>query len=153
MHLSKRELEAIANTNKGEWDAEFTRFLNVAIPFDRCVAHVGSEGWGPNSRSFGDLQVRVYDIDGPGVGLEDQIVKAAKETVKPNGIRRYPTNNGTRLIIGYPRTHFDYVGSAEVRFEIRRYKDRTIVFVFMTMTNHASEIREILESIRVDPAK
>ena len=49
-----------------EWDVEFARVCDAALPFERCAAHVGSEGWERTVRSYGDLQVRAYDLVGAG---------------------------------------------------------------------------------------
>lgn len=61
LHLTIPELEAVAR-GAGEWDTEYASLCNAIFPFDCCAAHVGGEGWGSQGGSFGDLQVRVYDM-------------------------------------------------------------------------------------------
>jgi hypothetical protein len=60
-HLTHAQLDAVAR-GAGEWDTEYASVCNATLPFDRCAAHVGDEGWGKQGVSYGDLQVRVYDL-------------------------------------------------------------------------------------------
>ena len=86
LHLSRQQLAAVEFPKNDEWDTEFARVCNVSLPFDRCVAHLGSEGWGDDARSFSDLQVRVYDLMVGSKDLEKRIVKDASSVAKPHRV-------------------------------------------------------------------
>src|SRR5262249_469798 len=59
--LTNKQLDAVAK-GAGEWDTEYASVCNAVLPIDRCAAHVGGDGWGKESVSFADLQVRVYEL-------------------------------------------------------------------------------------------
>ena len=59
LHLTREQLDAVARGD-GEWDTEYASVSNTVLPFDRCCAYVGDEGWGRQGVSYGDLQVRIY---------------------------------------------------------------------------------------------
>jgi hypothetical protein len=150
LHLSRDQLARVEKPDQDEWDREFARICSASLPFDRCAAHVGGEGWGDDARSFGDLQVRVYDLLDPPGDLVYGIVKAVKavaEVDEPRGEFREPWR---RLLITYHRLHFDYEATAFVDFRLRKLRDRTIVFVFMYVANSGAKIPSILQSARSD---
>jgi len=43
-HLTRDELEKVHN-GEGQWDTEYAKVVNAALPFTDCAAHVGGEGW------------------------------------------------------------------------------------------------------------
>jgi hypothetical protein len=149
LHLSREELLAIERPEADEWDAEFARACNAALPFDRCAVHVGSEGWGNDARSYGDLQVRVYDVLGSSKDLEDQILRAASSVVKPSKVQREADGAWHRILIVYRRHHFDYEATASLDFRLRHLRDRDFIFVFMytNALENPRAIREILDSL------
>jgi hypothetical protein len=152
LHLSVDQLARVEKPPGDEWDREFAQVCNASLPFDRCAAHVGSEGWGMNSHRYNDLQVRVYDLlDSPG-DLEDRIVKAATAVAKVDEAKRELGGAWRRLLVKYRRFHFDYGATAFVDFRLRQFRDRTIVFVFMYTHRSDSgvEIQSILHSARGD---
>jgi hypothetical protein len=131
LHLSRDQLRRVEKPDSDEWDREFARISNASLPFDRCAAHVGSEGWGQDARLYSDLQVRVYDLLDPTNDLEERIVKAATATARVDGAERSVEGPWRRIVIRYDRRHFDYGATAFVDFRMRPFHDRTIVFVFM----------------------
>jgi hypothetical protein len=150
MHLSRDQLADVEKPENDEWDREFARACNAALPFDRCAAHVGSEGWGKDALSYGDLQVRVYDLVDTPRDLEDQIVRAASSVVRPEEVNRETDGVWRRVVVTYTRLHFDYEATAYVDFRVRRFSDRTLVFVFMytSRLNGSEAIPRILNSVR-----
>jgi hypothetical protein len=151
LHLSRDQLARVEKPDQDEWDREFARICNASLPFDRCAAHVGGEGWGDDARSFGDLQVRVYDLLDPPSDLVYRIVKAVKAVAEVDDSRGESGEPWRRLLITYHRVHFDYEATAFVDFRLRKFRDRTIVFVFMyTVANSGTDIPSILQSARAD---
>ena len=61
LHLTRDELEQVRE-GAGEWDTEYAFVLAALLDFDDCSAHIGSEGWGLEAVSFGDLQLRIYRV-------------------------------------------------------------------------------------------
>jgi hypothetical protein len=131
LHLSREQLAAVEKPERDEWDVEFARACEAALPLERCAAHVGSEGWGDDARFYNDLQLRVYDLLDGKKDLEDRIVKAVSSEVRPDKLVR--ENNGAwrRVLIVYERHHFDYVATAHIDLRLRRVRGRDILFVFM----------------------
>ncbi len=52
LHLTHRELRKV-RIGFGEWDYEYARVVNAALPFEHCAAHVGGEGWVGKARPSG----------------------------------------------------------------------------------------------------
>jgi hypothetical protein len=152
LHLSRDQLRRVEKPDSDEWDREFARIGNASLPFDRCAAHVGSEGWGDDACSYGDLQVRVYDLLDPPDDLEGRIVRAATAAAGVDGAERSTEEAWRRILIRYDRFHFDYGATAFVDFRLRRFHDRTIVFVFMytDFPGGAAAIPSILHSTPKD---
>ncbi len=133
-----------------EWDREFAIACNAALPFERCAAHLGSEGWGDDGRRYSDLQVRAYDLADPPIELEKQIIKGATLAVKPDEVARESDGEWRRILVSYERIHFDYSATAHVDFRLRRFGDRTLVLVFMytSYPGSADAIPSILGTVR-----
>ena len=151
-YLSREQLSEVEQPERDEWDTEFAKACNAAIPFDRCVAHVGSEPWGENARSYGDLQVRVYRVTGDLNALEEQIIQATRTAVSPDELDRETTGGWRRILVRYRRHHFDYQATAVIDFRLKNIDNRHLVFVFMH-TNYpndiTNEIPRILSSAQI----
>ncbi len=131
LHLSGTALAGVKDADQNEWDPEFARVCNAALPFDRCAAHVGGEGWGAQGHSFGDIQLRVYDfLDSPS-NLEERIVKGAPRGAREAEIKRESDGVWSRVLVCYKRRFYDYGATAYVDFRIHLFGSRTLVFVFM----------------------
>jgi hypothetical protein len=125
----------------------------MPLPFDRCAAHVGGEGWGKDGVSYGDLQVRVYDLGEPANAVEQRIEKEASTDVerfsgqKPD-VKHDRAAAWNKTVFAFPRWYGDYGATAHVDFRVRRLGTRTFVFVFMYSSYdlHAKEIVGILDS-------
>jgi hypothetical protein len=134
-HLSQEELDAVAR-GAGEWDTEYASVCNAALPFDRCAAHAGGEGWGAESVSYGDLQMRVYQLHEP-IDLAERniLVRATSDarrlTLRTPEVLRTREGNWQRIVISFPRFYVDYGGIANVDFRSRQFGAETFVFVFM----------------------
>lgn len=124
LHLTRQDLESVKD-GAGEWDTEYAKVVNAALPFNDCSAHVGGEGWGLQGSSFGDLQMRVYLTD----QSEKDIIKriselafAAAKTVRKNSqvnpTITPPEHTGewSRIITSYQLWYVDYGGTAHVGF-------------------------------------
>jgi len=137
LHLTVEELQTV-KSGTGEWDTEFSAVVNRVLPFDRCAVHVGGEGWGQESGSFGDLQVRVYnfgEITQEKIEelIEQEGVAEVKEiTGAPNiTIQKSTEGSWRRNVLKFGRFYDDYGATAYVDFRIRQFKNDTIVVVFM----------------------
>lgn len=148
-HLSHEQLDAVAE-GEGEWDTEFASVCNAALPFDRCAAHVGDDGWGREGVSYGDLQVRVYEI---GASLvEDIEKKGVAEVVRilkhVPSVERDASSPWQKYKISFFRWYFDYGATAHIDFRVRTFGARSMVFVFMytDAQPQGSHIASILDS-------
>jgi hypothetical protein len=154
IHLTAQDLEAVAR-GAGDWDTEYASLCNAIFPFDCCAAHVGGEGWGDQGVSFGDLQVRVYDMSEPPEGLErrfntEGLGELRRIAPKSGVFRREMTGEWQRTLFVFDRFYYDYGATAHVDVRLHRFDERTIVFVFMYTDHerHEGTIRTILESFR-----
>jgi hypothetical protein len=152
LHLTRGELAKVEQ-GAGDWDTEYALVCNAALPFSRCCAHVGEEGWGKEGVSFADLQVRVYvlekKVDEVGRQIEELGTAKVREiTKKPPRVTKNGTGAWKRWDFAYDRWYGDYGGTAHVDFRARQMGGRTMVFVFMYTTYFSQEakIRSILDS-------
>ena len=160
LHLTRQELKGV-ETGKGEWDSEYATVVNSALPFDDCAAHVGGEGWGLQSASFGDLQMRAYvthlsareileRIQGPGFGHAASIAKLkGGRTGSEAHIAVKTAGDWQRATIEYPLWYGDYGGLAMVDFYVREVRSYRLVLVFMGGSGNPGEKRSILQSVVV----
>jgi hypothetical protein len=150
LHLSRGQLEKVEKPDFDEWDREFAPACNAALPFDRCAAHVGSEGWGDDGRRYDDLQVRAYDLPRTTSQFEDRIAHDASAAVKTNQVRRETNRNWRRILVSYGRKHFDYGATAHIDIILTNVGDRTLAFVFMytDALKESDSIPMILKSVR-----
>lgn len=134
-HLTLVELDAVARGD-GEWDTEYASVCNAVLPFDRCCAHVGGEGWAGQGGSFGDLQVRVYELDDAPKDVERRICGEGIADIKRFSgkapmLKQDIKAPWRRTLLGFERFYWDYGGLARVDFRVRQFEKRTFVFVFM----------------------
>jgi len=140
-YLTRADLERIKSVDPPNWDAPYSRILNAALPFTACVAHVGGEPWGVGSKMFGDLQIRVYVIDGPAGPVRERVDRdgmAEAATVFPAAARlpapaltTPPTGNAWSLSrISYLRNGGDFAAGVNLDFYIREFGPQTVV-IFM----------------------
>jgi hypothetical protein len=156
-HLTHEELSKVKDAN-GEWDTEYAKVVNSALPFEDCVAHVGGEGWGKDGLSYIDVQMRAYttklslkqvmaNIHGPGFSTAHNVAS-----------HRFPSDNKfmkiedsvdgrwMKSLIQYPVFYGDYGGLARIRFYLTQSNKQTLVLVFMG--GEEDEIQEIFKSIK-----
>lgn len=152
LHLSPDELAKVEH-GAGEWDTEYGLVCNAALPFARCCAHVGEEGWGRDGVSYGDLQVRVYvldkTLDEVGHDIADKAAAKVKQiTEAPAEVATDKTAPWKRWDFAYNRWYGDYGATAHVDFRARQFDDDTVIFVFMytDYTSQDAEIRAMLRS-------
>lgn len=153
-HLTHEQLDAVEHV-QGEWDTEYAGICNAIFPFDRCCAHVGREGWGRDSVSFADLQLRVYELPDDVAAIRARIENEGSREVEaitgaPVDLQHDETGLWTRSVFTYDRFYIDYGATAHVEIRVRRFEDRTIAFVFM-YTDYQSQadlIESILDSFR-----
>lgn len=158
IHLTREELSAVKD-GAGEWDTEYGKVVNSALPFDNCAAHVGGEGWGRDSVSGNDVQLRVYltalrpqqvltRIHGPALATARNVASFQNLVDKQIiGIEDGRGGGWQRVVIRYPVFYGDYGGLAQVRFFVRPRKGRTLVVVFMSGKREKEEIQEQIQKI------
>lgn len=153
MHLTPVELDSVKDA-EGEWDREFALVVNAMLPFDQCVAHVGSEGWGLRGISYADLQVRVYVLTATPEAIEERArVQGAAAITSLTGSLAVPqqelSGSWRRMILRYFLMYSDYGATSIVDLRLKQAGDRVIAFAFM-YTDHSkpdAEIEAILDSV------
>ncbi|MHC5079573.1 MAG: hypothetical protein ACYTHN_11170 [Planctomycetota bacterium] len=155
LHFTSEALAAVKD-GAGEWDTEYGRVVNRALPFERCVAHVGTEGWGRKAVAYSDLQVRIYILSGKPAEVEGAIKKMAKAEIEaitgkaPDVAEGGSAGPWRKVVFGFDRWYHDYGARAFTDFRIRGFGNRTVVFACM-YTNYQSQeerIGAILKSVR-----
>ena len=154
LHLTPGQLVLVKDA-EGEWDKEFSVIVNAILPFERCIAHVGSEGWGSSGLSFSDLQVRAYSLmETPAEIESDACSKGLTAASKIQGMVANCTADQAgmwrRIVTTYSRTYQDYSAKATVDIRIRRFNSKTVGFAFMYTdhTVHTTTINGILGSVK-----
>lgn len=158
LHLSRPQLEAVAR-GSGEWDTEYASVSNAVLPFDRCCAHVGDDGWGVEASSFGDLQVRVYVVSEAPESIEKKIMSSGLSDIerfsgKRPSVQQHLGADWRQTVLSFDRFYGDYGGKANVDFRIRRFKPFSVIIVCMYSNYRGGidakkNIKTILESFRV----
>lgn len=129
LHLTREELELV-RVGAGEWDTEYAEVLATLLDFDQCAAHVGSEGWGLEAVSFGDLQLRIYRVPETPEAIVELAMAQTWETLAAE-VTVDDTGPWTRVRIGYDRFYGDYGGRANVDLHMHRFGDATAVLAGM----------------------
>jgi hypothetical protein len=151
-HLTAEELDRVGH-GAGEWDDEYARVCNAIFPFDRCAAHVGEEGWGKEGVSYGDLQVRVYDLESPLKTVEEDIARKSTDdigqlicgTVR---VQKGDEQGWCQIVFSYRRFYYDYSDTAYVDIRLKQVDRKTIGLVFMYTSGQSQDvINDILHSL------
>jgi hypothetical protein len=154
LHLTHEELSMVKDAS-GEWDTEYAKVVNSALPFEDCVAHIGGEGWGKDSYSYIDVQMRAYitklsqqqvmtNVHGPAFATVQKV--ASRQFSSDIKITDGVEGHWMKSVIQYPVFYADYGGLARIRFYSIECNKRTLVLVFMG--GKEEEVQEILKSVK-----
>jgi hypothetical protein len=145
LHLGGNDLRKVNNAGTA-WDADYARVVNAALPFECCAVHAGGEGWGAESRSIADLQMRVYIADWSLKTVHTLIRRKALSKAKQIAYHQMGTaakvrfrndsmGKWYRTAIRFSVRHQDAVdemrGGANIEFYVRSVGVETVVLVFM----------------------
>ena len=134
LHLSRAALDSVRD-GAGEWDTEYGAVLNAALPFDSCAAHLGDEGWGRASGSFGDLQARVYVGRFSPAAVRAAVVgagrAAAERYFRPVEVDTGVVGRWARTKLRWEASYGDYGAPAAVEFFVGTHAGRAAVVVLM----------------------
>ena len=151
LHLTRQELSEVKD-GQGEWDTEYAKVVNSALPFDDCAAHVGEEGWGRQGVSYGDVQLRAYvtnlSPDEVSARIRGPAFLVAWKVARPNSrptIEDGHEDSWQKTTVSYDLYYGDYGGTAQVRFFVRPWKKKTLVLVFMGGRDEV--VQTILKSV------
>src|SRR5262245_19659592 len=149
IHSTRRELHR-TKYGEREWDFEYARIVNALLPYDKCVLHAGGEGWGRESGSFGDLQVRLYLGDFNIEQIENDVrthgSRVAQKVGKNVEVTRDELVGWPRVSLTYDLWFDDYGGKARIDFCLRRVNDVSTLFVLMYCSDFRSKQIEEAES-------
>jgi hypothetical protein len=147
LHLNRAELQKVKDAI-AYFDADYARVVNAVLPFESCAIHAGGEGWGSESRSVADLQMRAYLGDWSLKTLQRLIAEKGLSTARnishrETGMstskdilfRKDVVSEWHRSAIRFPVKYRDNVdevyGGANVEFYVRSFGADTVVLVFM----------------------
>jgi len=145
IHTPGGDLERVVS-GSGEWDTEYAKIANAVIDPRHLIFHGGDEGWGRESVSFGDLQVRYYYGAIDLAGAPDRI-RSALSKVRVAPISR--EGDWERLSVEFDASYHDYSGTGRVDAYVQGSGPARAAFVFMHTGGHEREIETILASFRV----
>lgn len=158
IHLGQKALLRVRE-GTGEWDQKYGEVVNAVLPFSKCAAHMGEEGWGEEGVSHGDLQFRAYVVETPPEEVVAKLLKegAARASTFSKSVSSSRSRHGEwhRGSVNYRLFFGDYGGQANVDLYAQRFAEQTVVLVFMFEdANNQNESRqEILESFTWKGAK
>lgn len=136
IHISTAELQKI-RTAEGEWDREYSRILNKALPFESCILHAGDEAWGRSASSFHDLQMRIYIIKEKPSKVIDRFVedgwREASRLSKKVSNSCNKRDQWQTILLRYHLWYRDYGGTANIEVFAQPVagKNETVAMVFM----------------------
>jgi len=122
---------------EGEWNTEYAKVVNAALPFSRCVAQAGRWDW--NASTYGGVTVRAYVLDqtfgevverisGKGLAATQALPRT---TISNVSITESNLEQWRRILINYDAWYYDYGGRANLDFYVAERNGTTIVLVFM----------------------
>ena len=159
LHLSRADLEKV-KVAEGDWDKEYAEVVNAVLPFSKCGAHVGGEGWGRQGVSFADLQMRAYIVDMTPDQVQEKLSKdgvgRASKFSKNVSVAQSRYGDWHRGTVSYSLWYGDYGGTAKVDMYARAFGKQTAVLVFMHTDDRISDkepVQEILKSLTWQPAR
>jgi len=170
LHLGFRQLREVS-APVGEWDVEYAALIDDALSFGACAAHVGGEGWGAESVSYGDLQLRAYVFWNEPRAVVAAVratasippaeLFAATREYRPHGhpVRysdEFEVETGSdgeweRIAVTWDVVYGDYGGTAVVDARVRQVGKKAAVLVFMyeRRSDSRAQIDGILDSVEV----
>ncbi len=152
LHLTRPGIERVEK-GEGEWDLEFGEIVNSIFSIRQCAAHAGGEGWGRESVSFGDVQVRAYV--GPwSVDQVEEMVSmqgfavaskfSHKISFAESRVGEWQVSN-----LSYYLSYGDYGGTARIDVYAHLFGKQTAALVFMyTDASDKKEIAQVVNSFK-----
>lgn len=139
VYLTAAERERVKQpTRTSGWDGIYSAIVNVAVPFESCVAHIGTEPFGQGGGTFSDLQFRVYVVGGRAEPAIDRAVNEGRRQAEgPEGLRDVtptrldPFAGWTAARLGFTLRGADYGAYGRIDFYAKEFSGRTVVFAFM----------------------
>ena len=152
LHLSRQEIDK-AEKAEGEWDRPFSEIVNSIFPIERCAAHVGGDGWGRDSASFGDVQMRAYVGAWSVAQIEGAVKKSgtAAASKHSNKVSFAHSRVGQWQVskLSYHLWYGDYGGTARIDVYARSFGKQAVALVFMyTDASDKKEIAQIIKSFK-----
>ena len=154
-HVSRESIPKLANAT-GPWDREFSNVVDSVLPFASTVAQLGAEGWGAESKCYGDLQVRVYVSE---LAI-DSIARRVRTRGQEIANKFFPTKALESDSVGWriqklewDAIYGDYGASTYVEFLSRCVGRKTLTLVLMYSYGRKPELDRalILNSFREHP--
>jgi hypothetical protein len=165
LHLNRKELSTV-RTAYGFWDKDYAEVVNAVLPFEKCVAHLGAEGWGRESYSIADLQMRIYFVEWSLGRVKGRVLDRGRRAAtailrremglsdaKEASVVNDNVGGWERSVVQFDIRHSDPVdeiyGTAIVEFYMRKLGGHTMVLVFMRSSPEAGadDIRAIQASV------
>ena len=133
-HISRESLQKLPNAT-GPWDKEFSNVVDTVLPFASTIAQLGAEGWGAESKCFGDLQARVYVSEIPIDSIARRVRIRGQETANrffPTEVAEESDSLGWRIQkLEWDAIYGDYGASTYLEFLSRRIGTKTLTLVLM----------------------
>jgi hypothetical protein len=151
LRLTRAELDKV-KTAEGDWDKEYSVIVNKLLPFSQCAAHVGSEGWGSEAVSYGDLQMRAYIMETSAEKVQAKLVEHGKAWVSKFSdkatVEQAKSGKWLRATLSYDMWYGDYGAKAIIDVYSQDFGTQTAVLVFMhtDFKGASGPIPEILKS-------
>lgn len=149
--LARPQLEEVRH-GAGDWDTEFAAVANAVLPFGRCAAHVGAEGFGDLGRFYTDLQARIYVGTSTPAAVHEAVLQKGRATAetffRPVSSSAGSFGSWTATSLSWDAYYWDYGGRAKMTFYTREHEGWTVVVVFMytSRDEHEAERNLILNS-------
>ncbi len=154
---------AKAKNSQEEWNSEYAKIANLALPFKQCAFCGGSEPW-IRGGHFNDLQMRAYTSRKSVAEIRRRLVEVKTtmqsrysghgmiSTAEENQLGPIQFTQKDEWLQGlwsFDLFYYDYGGSAQVEVWLKSFDQGTAVLVFMHTggSAHKATIAKILSSL------
>lgn len=147
--LSREEIADLRRTNGFDSLIGEAKTMDAVLPLEFCVAQLGDKRW--NSGVVSD-QVRLYITDTPIEEvvrrIQNDAIEAARSSFDRANLTSYAGDPWQKFTIEYFSAPTHALLFREIDFYVRRFEEKTVMFVFLHSVGSDEYVEPVLRSFR-----